>query len=140
MVVRDRRELQGRVQALARMLANTLAEQLRSWRQRLEQAMRSPVLQQPRRVFEPLAQRVDELRGALQQILEHRLNLGTERLRGLTGALEALSPLKVMGRGYSLVYRLPGGELVRDAKQVKGGDELRIRLARGEVTSRVEKV
>ncbi|NTV53335.1 MAG: exodeoxyribonuclease VII large subunit [Candidatus Firestonebacteria bacterium] len=140
MVVQDRRELLGRVQSLSRVLANALAEQLRSGRQRLDRLMRSAVLQQPRRVFEPLAQRLDDLRTALQQQLSHRLNLGNERLRGLAGALEALSPLKVMGRGYSLVYRLPAGELVREAKRLKIGDELRIRLAQGEVLSRVEKI
>jgi exodeoxyribonuclease VII large subunit len=140
MVVQDRRELAARVQSLTRVLGNALAEKLRFWRQRLERLTRSAVLQQPRRVFEPLAQRLDELRGNLQQLLAHRLNLGTERLRGLTAELEALSPLKVMGRGYSLVYREPGGELMRSAKELNAGDALRIRLARGEVFGRVEKV
>jgi exodeoxyribonuclease VII large subunit len=140
MVVQDRRELLARVQSLTRVLGNAFAEKMRFWRQRLERLTRAAVLQQPRRVFEPLAQRLDELRGSLQQLLAHRLNLGTERLRGLTGELEALSPLKVMGRGYSLVYSLPAEALVRDARDVKAGDTLRIRLARGEVFSRVEKV
>jgi exodeoxyribonuclease VII large subunit len=140
MVLRDRRELLARVQSCARLLANALAEHLRAWRLRLERATRSAVLQQPRRVFEPLAQRLDELRGALGRQLEQRLRFGGERLRGLTAELEALSPLKVMGRGYSLVYRLPGGELVRDAGRLAVGDELRIRLAKGEVLSKVEKI
>ncbi len=140
MVVRDRRELLSRVQSLARMLGQTFGERLRVLRQRLDRLLRAPVLQQPRRVFEPLAQRLDDLMGALQHRMSHRLDLNSERLRGMAGALEALSPLKVMGRGYSLVYRMPHRELVRDARRLKKGDEISIRFSQGEAVCAVVNV
>ncbi len=137
MVVRDRRELLGRVQSLSRLLVHSMQERLGTARQRLDRLMRAPVLQQPRRVFEPLAQRLDELKNALHQEMTHRVRLGQERLRGWVGALEALSPLKVMGRGYSLVYRAPEGRLIRDAAELQAGDRVDIRLAKGQASCEV---
>jgi exodeoxyribonuclease VII large subunit len=55
-----------------------------------------------------------------------------------TGAqMAALSPLAVLDRGYAVVRA--GDVIVRDAAQVAPGDRLRIRLAKGEVTAKVEK-
>ena len=50
--------------------------------------------------------------------------------RHVTG-LDALSPLAILARGYSLVHRLSDGRLVRDATDVAEGDLVRVRLAAG---------
>jgi len=140
MVVRDRRELLDRIRSQARILAGAMGERLGVYRQRLDRCLASPRLQQPRRVFEPLAQKLDDLSVVLRQQLQNRVLLGCEQLRGMAAQLEALSPLKVMGRGYALVYRLPERALVREAKDLKSGDELEICLHRGRVWGRVEKM
>jgi exodeoxyribonuclease VII large subunit len=139
MVVRDRRELLDRIRSLDRILSGRMNDRLRELRRRLDRALTSRFLQQPRRVFEPLAQRLDDMLNALQSGLNNRLRFRQEQLRGAVAQLEALSPLKVMGRGYSLVYALPGKRLVRDAEEVNTGDLLKIRFMRGEVLARVEK-
>jgi len=51
--------------------------------------------------------------------------------------LEALSPLRVLARGYSLTYDRATGELVRDADAVPAGSRLRTRLRVGVVESTV---
>jgi exodeoxyribonuclease VII large subunit len=53
--------------------------------------------------------------------------------------LDALSPLKVLERGYSLV-RGPDGHLLADAARVAPGDALSVELARGRIDARVERV
>lgn len=140
MVVRDRRELAAHVRSLTRLLAAGLGERIRHLRHRLQRLLSAAVLQNPRRVLEPLAQRLDDLQSALGGGLRSRLRLGQERLRGLAGALEALSPLKVMARGYSLVYSPPGRELVRDAGRLQPGAAVEIRFHRGRADCRVEKI
>jgi exodeoxyribonuclease VII large subunit len=55
----------------------------------------------------------------------------------LSGKLNAVSPLAVLARGYSLVYRTPGGELVRRAEQVAEGDSLLIRPEKGAIFCKV---
>lgn len=51
--------------------------------------------------------------------------------------LDALSPLKVMGRGYSLVYEEGEQRLIRSVHQVQPGDLLRIRLGDGKLSAGV---
>lgn len=51
--------------------------------------------------------------------------------------MHALSPLAVLERGYAVVKH--GDEIIRDAAQVLQGDRVQIRLARGEISAKVEK-
>lgn len=60
-------------------------------------------------------------------------------LRGLAASLDALSPLKVLGRGYAIATTSRGAA-VRDAGDVKVGETLDLRVARGRLTARVTKV
>src|SRR5205807_2259560 len=65
-----------------------------------------------------------------QAVAAERRQLGDLRLRfgGLQARLEAMSPLKVMTRGYSVAFRKADGHVVRAAAQVSVGDALAIRL------------
>jgi len=67
-----------------------------------------------------------------------------ERARRATDAkarhLESLSPLGVLGRGYSLTRRARDGSLAMDASLLEPGEQLVTRLASGEVVSRVESI
>jgi len=53
------------------------------------------------------------------------------RVAVLAGTLDALSPLGVLGRGYSICRRLPGLEIVKDAATVPAGGEVEVLLHRG---------
>lgn len=66
--------------------------------------------------------------------------LRTERSRfdALTRQLDSLSPLRVLGRGYSLTSEKETGKVVFRRDQVKPGDRLRIRLSDGELDATVE--
>jgi exodeoxyribonuclease VII large subunit len=69
--------------------------------------------------------------------LRRTLDDRRHRLARLAGELEALSPLGVLSRGYSLTFRSDGAPL-RNAGDVGPGDLIRTRLANGEILSRVE--
>jgi exodeoxyribonuclease VII large subunit len=70
--------------------------------------------------------------GMRNLLLQYRV-----RMERISRALEVLSPLAILERGYALV--LDGaGQLVKDASQVKEGDEISARLARGEVRAQVK--
>ncbi len=91
------------------------------------------------------ARRIAEQRSALA-LLERRLGgtgallLGARRraVESLAGKLQALSPLHVLERGYSLT-RAPDGQLVTSAKSVAPGDTVTVLFRDGDITARVEK-
>lgn len=62
-----------------------------------------------------------------------------KKFESLITRLESVSPLTVMKRGYSLVYRLSGNELVTSADQVNPGDLLDVQLAEGKLKCQVWK-
>jgi exodeoxyribonuclease VII large subunit len=60
------------------------------------------------------------------------------RLEQLAGELGALSPVAILERGYALVFD-SAGNLVKDSEQVQAGEEIRARVARGEIKALVKK-
>ena len=75
----------------------------------------------------------------LMQSMRHVLEREDHQLQGLAGRLSALSPLAVLGRGYSIAFRLPARSVVTDARSVRVGDELETLLAHGRLTSTVHR-
>jgi exodeoxyribonuclease VII large subunit len=67
------------------------------------------------------------------QLLQNRV-----RLERMGRALEALSPLAILDRGYALVFD-GAGQLVKDAAAVKPGDEITARVSRGEIRATVKR-
>lgn len=85
----------------------------------------------------------DQLRVATIQLLSafrKREEKGRGRLQELAASLNSLSPLAVLGRGYSLTRTIPEGKIITDAATLRTGDLLRVTFARGEARVRVEEV
>jgi exodeoxyribonuclease VII large subunit len=55
-------------------------------------------------------------------------------------ALQNLSPLAVLQRGYSITRRLPEGSIVKNVAVLTGGDHINIQVAMGNIRARVEDV
>ncbi|RNB89104.1 exodeoxyribonuclease VII large subunit [Brevibacillus nitrificans] len=129
------------------------AERLDRAHLRMKQSMKH-LLTLRRERYERLAQQIKRYRLADQvgerrkQVLTVRARLDERMRRRLTeqqmafsarvAQLDALSPLKVMQRGFSLVYA--GGQIVKSVEQFASGDELVVRLSDGSATARVEQI
>jgi len=74
--------------------------------------------------------------------IESHMRLHFERCRAkftqAAAVLDNMSPLKVIDRGYAIATS--GGKVIRDPKQVKPGDELKVQVAKGEITAEVLKI
>ncbi|MEK3881544.1 exodeoxyribonuclease VII large subunit [Paenibacillus sp. PL2-23] len=71
--------------------------------------------------------------GAL--LKEHKL-----RLHAVMGQLDALSPLKVMARGYGLVYASADGELIKSVQSAGIGQQLTVKLSDGQLHCSVHSI
>jgi exodeoxyribonuclease VII large subunit len=81
--------------------------------------------------------RLERLTTQLRGRLVARLGESRRRLAGAIGRLDSLSPLAVLGRGYSLT-RAADGRIVRAAREVAAGDPVNVRLGEGSLDCRVE--
>ena len=109
-------------------LAN-LREDFRSWVKRLAD---------PSRKLRDNQQRVDELSGDLARRIQDRLRGCKDQLNQQAGRLNALSPLAVLERGYSITHKLPDEHIVKDSAALQSGDLVRITFASGKALARVE--
>jgi exodeoxyribonuclease VII large subunit len=80
-------------------------------------------------------QRVDELAARLPEAARRLLERLELRLAATAGKLDAISPLKVLGRGYAIAKS--GHRVLTRASQVKIGDHVNVRLHEGEINCEV---
>ncbi|MCX5698341.1 MAG: exodeoxyribonuclease VII large subunit [Candidatus Omnitrophica bacterium] len=85
-------------------------------------------------------QQIDELFSGLNYNMRHALELAAQRSSALIQRLEALSPLAILSRGYSLSVLIPQGAILKDACALKPGDKLKTVLHKGAFTSAVLEV
>ncbi len=135
-VVPDRREVQRDLRHLKMRLGGALQRIVVRARQQLAAQGRSHVLRHPEIALQQRAQRVDELLERIQASFRHGLQLAKEKLRAVSAELEALGPLRVLERGYSVTFG-PDGAVLRSAEGLRRGDVILTRLMRGEVRSSV---
>jgi exodeoxyribonuclease VII large subunit len=131
------RRRQQRVDELAYRLAHAERAVLERKRRRFEALGATVRHYDLRRVLagmrRELAARSEAMAGAARNLLLQRRG----RLERIRAALEALSPLAILERGYALVFDA-AGNLVKDAAQVAEGDRIEARLAKGRVQAKVE--
>lgn len=91
-----------------------------------------------RRMLEGVRKELDARLAALSATMRTKLLQRRGRLDQLSGQLEALSPVAILERGYALVFDA-SGKLIKDASQVKAGDAISARLAKGTIDGVVKK-
>ena len=86
--------------------------------------------------IENLSEEIDQYFNDMTQLVEIKMELADSELSLLSGKLDVLSPLKVLKRGYSITYRLPQNEVGISSRQLKVGDDLRVKFKTGETKFR----
>lgn len=94
--------------------------------------------QNPRTVLANEREALKAVEFSLRRAAQHTLFRGKTELARLSSRLDAMSPLKVLGRGYAIVTRADG-RAVRSADEVTAGDRVRLRVAEGELRARIER-
>ncbi|BCB85190.1 exodeoxyribonuclease VII large subunit [Phytohabitans suffuscus] len=103
---------------------------------RLDAVRSRPVLARPHVMIEQRATEVGALRDRAARSLDHKLAAAAGDLRHTLARLRALSPAATLERGYAIVQRADG-QVVRAPSDVAKGDELRVRLAEGDLSAAV---
>jgi exodeoxyribonuclease VII large subunit len=110
---------------------------LRDYGLRLNQLRRALITQAPRPNIDTLGRRVEQVNLNLIRAMAHCLEQRQARLKLSARALDGLSPLSTLERGYAIVTRPPAHALVSDSAEVVPDDLIDVRLARGALSARV---
>lgn len=92
----------------------------------------------PKRRLNERMQQLDFLEATLAQLIKQRISKIQSLLAQGAATLDALSPLATLNRGYAIVMK--NNNVLHDASETKPGDLIQVRLAKGRLNSRVEKV
>ena len=102
----------------------------------MDRASRSRMLRDPMSWVRDRRALLERWRERLGYAMNTTLSGRRKDMARLAAGLDALSPLRVLGRGYSIAEG-PGG-IVRSVKDVKPGDGLELRLADGQIHCEVK--
>ena len=139
LVAPDREDLQKRlVQMQARMQA-AMERQLKLSRQKLDALSEKRVLQSPMNYVQDKRMLLEYSRERLTAASRHLLQGKKEQFVRLTAALDAMSPLKVLARGYSVV-RSADGSILQESSGAAPGDTITVDLRSGGLRAEVREV
>ena len=121
-------------------LARAITHRLDREQQRLDALRSRPVLAAPVTLVDQHSAAVASLRSRSRVVLSHRLERAASEVAHTLARLRSLSPLSTLERGYAVVRRATDGEVLRNPSSVAVGDDLRVRLAAGELAAKVTEV
>jgi exodeoxyribonuclease VII large subunit len=126
-----------RLDDLVNRLAHAQRDVFEKQRRRFEALSAAVRHYDVRRVLAGMKKDLDARTTAIVSAIRNSLLERKVRLERMDTALQALSPLAILERGYALVFDA-SGELLKDAARVKAGDEISARLAKGTVSATVK--
>jgi exodeoxyribonuclease VII large subunit len=132
--------LQEMLAGLNVRLMEAMRNMLLHKRKSLEHLQSSYVLRYPDRIMQQRRQQLDQAYTRLCVAFNDILSKKRERLSRLAAALDALSPLAVLGRGYAVVTLRPSERVVYSVTSLKQGDGITVHFKDGRADCRVEKI
>jgi exodeoxyribonuclease VII large subunit len=133
-------DMENHLLQAGKRLCRALERRHESARQRLDALARHPALRRPFDLIHRREECLDDLSRRADVAIRANRDRASARLATLAARLEAISPLEVLARGYSVIQSMPDGRLLTDAAQVRSGDQIDCRLAKGTIRGTVSEV
>ena len=139
LAVPDQEALRQAMDAMLSAMSNSLVRQLKAYRQHLNTLSSASTLQSPTKYIEQRRNALMLLSSKLVAQQRNYILIRKQQFLSLTAKLDAMSPLKVLTRGYA-VAQTDRGEVLRSVDQVKQNDEISIRLFDGKLDAKISNI
>lgn len=136
LAVPDQDALRQNMDSMVSTMTTVLARQLKTNRQHLKILSNSPVLQSPYDYFKQKDKTLKLLESRLLSAQNQIIHFHNKSYLTNTAKLDALSPLKVLTRGYAMVQS-DDGQVVRSVTQVTPGENIHIKVSDGSVAATI---
>lgn len=137
LAVPDQDALRQQLDSMAAAMASGLHRQVRAARQHLNVLSRSPALASPTSYLNQKKQNLELLRSRLVSAQTQSIDRRKRRFVELTAKLDAMSPLKVLTRGYAMA-QTADGTVIRSVKQVDFGDTITVQFSDGRISATIK--
>ena len=139
LAVPDQDALRQTLDAMSASMATAMNRQIKAARQRLRVLAASAPLQSSQSYFHQRKKSLELLQNRLLSAENNQLGKKKQRFIAMTAKLDAMSPLKVLSRGYAMAQK-QNGAIVRSVHDITPGEEIRVSLADGGFTAAVTDV
>ena len=136
LAVPDQDALRQNLDSMSGVMGNLLSRQLKNARRQLTILAQSPSLTSPEQYIIQRKKTLELLKGRIFTAQTRTLHNHKQRYIAATAKLDAMSPLKVLTRGYAMAQNNEGC-LIRSVKQTTPGDQLYISVSDGVLTTTV---
>ena len=130
LAVPDQDALRQTLDAMSGAMASSLNRQVKAARQHLQVLSASPALQSPTGYLDQKRKNVEMLKNRLVSAQIQGTDRKKRRYIEMAAKLDAMSPLKVLTRGYAMAQK-ENDEIVRSVSQIEPGETIRVSLADG---------
>ena len=137
LAVPDQDALRQTLDSMASSMATILKRQVSGAAQHLRALAASPALRSPTGYLEQKAKNVQLLKNRLLAAQVQSVERKQRRYVELTAKLDAMSPLKVLTRGYAMA-QTETGDVIRSIEQVSNGDRICVNVSDGTISAVVE--
>lgn len=134
LAVPDQDALQQSLDAMASSMAVALNRQIKAAQKHLDVLSQSPALRSPAGYLEQREKSLEMLTNRMISAQNQNITRSKQRYIAAVSKLDAMSPLKVLTRGYSLA-QTETGELLRSVHQVELGERIRVSLGDGKLSA-----
>ena len=136
LAVPDQDALRQNIDSMSAAMLNLLSRQLKNARKQLSILAQSPALTGPDQYIVQRRKNLELLRGRIFTAQTRVIHNHKQKFIAATAKLDAMSPLKVLTRGYSMVQN-EDGTVVRSVGQITIGDQVMVSLSDGYLTAAV---
>jgi len=133
LAVPDIMEVYGQLQSTEMRLRQVVNHQIKSLKQWLDNIADRRILKSPGVYIDDKRVLIDRSSEKLASLMQQRILRERQFFAASAAAFDAMSPLKVLGRGYAIAER-DDGTIVKSATDVSKGDNLKIRLQKDELS------
>ena len=138
LVAPDQSELRAALEGMRGSMLASMRQRLTRSRQQLTGLSASPMLRNPMNYLQERRLRLDKLTGDFRRVGTRLLQARRQGLIRLSASLDAMSPLKVLARGYSMTADADG-RLISSVTEVSPGQSLTILVSDGRIRAAVER-
>lgn len=139
LVAPDQMDLRDRLRSMQSAMMAAIQKKLKLERQRLDALRRSRSLQSPINYINDRRLALDYLHKRLSAAGQQKLGAKRQQFIRLTAKLDAMSPLKVLSRGYGMV-RDTRGNVIKSCTDTAVGAQIQIALSDGQILAQVTEI
>ena len=136
LAVPDQDALTQALDSMSGAMVTALSRQLKGASDRLNLLAKSPALRSPTGYLEQKEKNLELLRTRMAGAMNQQITRSEQKYIASVSKLDAMSPLKVLTRGYSMA-RTEDGTVVRSVSQVERGQRITVNLSDGRLSATV---